>query len=193
MPKQRCYTVYALDELTGAARRKAIENLGRQLSDNYPAEFVTESFRQFIQQDYAGYPTDQIYWSLGYCQGDGVAFYGNCDVKRLAIRMLTEEARKEFSEAIENVTIKIDRLGTHYNHWNTMIVEIEDYYVTDLTDRVQKFLNDWQDQLNAEVKEVSRKLEKMGYAEFDYQRSEEVVLEYARENEVDFDENGNIK
>lgn len=47
----------------------------------------------------------------------------------------------------------------------------------------QKFVDEW-------VKDTSRELEKMGYAEMDYRQSDENIIDFLEENEYEFDEDG---
>jgi len=49
----------------------------RNRSDRFnwdDAEFLTEDFKTQLAE--RGFEETDVYWSLGYCQGDGVAFYG---------------------------------------------------------------------------------------------------------------------
>lgn len=51
------------------------------------AEFLTEDFKTQLAE--FGFEEAKVYWSLGYCQGDGVAFYG-----RVHMESLKEKDRK---------------------------------------------------------------------------------------------------
>ena len=51
------------------------------------AEFLTEDFKTQLAE--FGFEETEVYWSLGYCQGDGVAFYG-----RVHAESLKEKDRK---------------------------------------------------------------------------------------------------
>ncbi len=39
------------------------------------AAVLTEDFKMQLAE--RGFPDVEVFWSLGYCQGDGVAFYGS--------------------------------------------------------------------------------------------------------------------
>ena len=45
------------------------------------AEFLTEDFKSQLAE--FGFEETEVYWSLGYCQGDGVAFYGRVHAENL--------------------------------------------------------------------------------------------------------------
>jgi len=96
-----------------------------------------------------GYPADlTIEYSLGYCQGDGMAFYGSLgvdDVQALMKRLFGTEqgstdavrrvknlmAQKDIDHMINvlrdygNCDLSITRnsFGQHYSHWNTMRID----------------------------------------------------------------------
>ncbi len=62
----------------------------RNRSDRFDwddAEFLTEDFKTQLAEQ--GFEETEVYWSLGYCQGDGVAFYGR--VYRKVSRKKTEK------------------------------------------------------------------------------------------------------
>lgn len=45
------------------------------------AEFLTEDFKTQLAE--YGFEGTEVFWSLGYCQGDGMAFYGRVDAENL--------------------------------------------------------------------------------------------------------------
>lgn len=51
-----------------------------------------------------GYPSDNVQWSLGYCQGDGASFTGKLDLAKLGARLLP---------------------GVHPSVWEACTVELE--------------------------------------------------------------------
>ena len=46
---------------------------------------ITKTFEFELEK--LGYPTDDIGYSLNYCQDDGMAFYGDVDVDKIVKRM----------------------------------------------------------------------------------------------------------
>ena len=136
---------FKFNELEGAAREKALE-WGRECcQEDY--EFITEIFKeQLIDR---GYDLSDIRWSLGCCQGDGMAFYGQVDLDILAkkdshvMHLLRKAARlvkiryrtypvSPDCEAAQStdcwdftVSIASNHYGDHYNHFNTMSVSCE--------------------------------------------------------------------
>lgn len=79
--------LYAFDELDEVARRRAVERHRDFLNESgILVEGVSELLKIDLGLwgivDASGGPLP-IEWSLGYCQGDGVAFYGRVDPLRL--------------------------------------------------------------------------------------------------------------
>lgn len=137
-----------------------------------------------------GFPTDKIEWSLGYSQGDGVAFYGDVDVqayfrKRTEMDMPVSEFGALLAEDADvSVTIERNSYGYHYSHYNTMDVFVhvdgEWNQPEDELSLAQRF----EDVIAADVRAVSKQLERMGYAELEV--SEESIIEHCDANEYRF-------
>ena len=138
------------------------------------AAILSEDFKMQLAE--RGFPDVKIYWSLGYCQGDGVAFYGTVYPEDLKEK---DSQAREFIEALEKagdvLSIGIDGENNHYHHWNSMTVEIEfenESEDEDLPARLKiarpALRENLEEYLNERVKEISRELEKSGYAEIEY-------------------------
>lgn len=105
------------------------------------------------QLEILGYPTDDIRFSLGYCQGDGMAFYGNVSeagLERLFARLmpppscvladnatLSEKiigehrvrlAARQYAERkralLPRLTVNLARKDSFYDHANTIGVSV---------------------------------------------------------------------
>ncbi|MDH3001507.1 hypothetical protein A1D23_13230 [Chelonobacter oris] len=114
-------------------------------------KFLTQYFQTKLTQ--AGYPSElDIEWSLSYCQGDGVAFYGDIDDDSLTAlftrylkecEQLNEVTKQQALNDWEHIWLPqlsafsrdsgwcspcIVRNGfaLHYSHWNTMELEHDD-------------------------------------------------------------------
>lgn len=75
--------VFPLSALSEHARQNAIKKY-RERFLNYTGEIrvtLLEHFAEILEK--AGFPEDDINWSLGYQQGDGVAFYGGIELESL--------------------------------------------------------------------------------------------------------------
>ena len=83
--------------------------------------YVTEQFAEL------GIVTDgSVQYSLGYCQGDGVAIYGNLDLEKLAEKDADVKQIVQQAEKIDTlIAVRITGRGNRYHHWNSMTVEVE--------------------------------------------------------------------
>ena len=80
------------------------------------AGFLTEDFKTQLAE--FGFEETEIYWSLGYCQGDSVAFYGR--VYPESIKEKDREAKRlinALEAAGDSLYIEITGEQGHYHHW----------------------------------------------------------------------------
>ncbi|MEJ7860466.1 MAG: hypothetical protein WKF90_02400 [Pyrinomonadaceae bacterium] len=145
------------------------------------AEFLTEDYKTQLAE--YGFEETEVYWSLGYCQGDGVAFYGRVHPESLKEK---DRSAKRLIGALDaagdEFYIEITGRNSHYHHWNSMTIEIEFENETgdeDLPARLKiarpALRENLEKYLAERVKEISRELEKSGYAEIEYRYEEETI------------------
>ncbi len=160
------------------------------------AEVLTEDFKTQLAE--LGFEDLDVYWSLGYCQGDGVAFYGCVDTEYLKKR---DQAAKNLIEHLESAgdepSIEITGKNNFYHHWNSMTVEIKFESETDEEDLPSRlkfarplWRENLEEYLSERVKEISRELEKSGYAEIEYRYSEETIRQELSEREHLYEKDG---
>jgi hypothetical protein len=160
------------------------------------AEFLTEDFKTQLAEH--GFEEAEVYWSLGYCQGDGVAFYGRVCPERLkekdrnARRLITA-----LEAAGDAIYIEITGANGRYHHWNSMTVEIEFENETDDEDLPARLKiarpvlrENLEEHLAERVKEISRALEKSGYSEIEYRYAEETIRNDLIEREHLYEKDG---
>ncbi len=160
------------------------------------AEFLTEDFKTQLAE--FGFEEAKVYWSLGYYQGDGVAFYG-----RVYAESLKEKDRraKRLIAALEaagdEFYIEITGESGHYHHWNSMTVEIEfenEIDDEDLPSRLKiarpALRRELKEYLAERVREISRELEKSGYAEIEYRTGENTIRDELLEREHLYEKDG---
>lgn len=172
------------------------EQNGGERFDWDDAKFLTEDFKEQLAEQ--GFDGVEIYWSLGYCQGDGVAFYGrvwaqDLKAKDRRARSLIERLER----AGDEISIEITGANGHYHHWNSMTVEVEfdsEIDEDELPARLKIARPAWREELeeylSERVKEISRELEKSGYAEIEYKSSEETVRRDLSEREHLYEKDG---
>lgn len=181
--KKRPKGLRFFDELSEKAQEFAVseEQNGGERFDWDDARLLTEDFKQQLAE--RGFDGVEVYWSLGYCQGDGVAFYGRVWAQDLKEK--DERARsliERLERAGDDICIEINGANNHYHHWNSMTVEVE--FDSELADnelpaRLKIARPVWRDELeeylSEKVREISRELEKSGYEEIEYRTSDETI------------------
>lgn len=196
--------LFNFNELNKEAQEKAIEdwrNKGNAF--NYDdVEVLTDNFRYELKN--YGFDDDvRVEWSLEYCQGDGVAFYGSIDLEKVLLNHLDDftkdEQRRlywlnnEYGISIETVR---NSYGRRYSHANTMDVNVDcdyhvDYRQTELYDEVLKKL---EEVVLNDIQSLSHKLESQGYEFIERMESDEFIREFFECNDdcYEFTEDGTI-
>ena len=181
MPQLRTIKVYKITELEGNARERANYSIREHIQSWQNDDLEEEVFKPVLEA--WGFPTEQIEWSLGYCQGDGMAFYGTVDLMVFIKKMKCQGNYRAYLRKNEaEATISRNSFGNHYSHWNTMDVELLTHASWSDAD-VEK--GDQFERLLAEqVQKVSRELEKVGYAHLEV--TEEQIEDHCEANELWF-------
>ncbi len=125
---------------------------------------LSEYFRRELEA--VGYEPTDVTWSLGYSQGDGMAFEARVDLEKVAGRLLAGPQKAAITRVIKKAgpSIRIRHSG-HYSHWNSMNVDAEDVSVeSDGSAFERKAWSDLVDAIDEDVKTISRRLETDGYS-----------------------------
>lgn len=205
MPREIIVSVYQYSELNDKAKEKARDWLISCWDGNDTA-MVTESMSWRLQE--AGYPTGDIQWSLGYCQGDGVAFYTGKgdygDTRRVWLRRISRSWKREDRRDLyrlaskagiefKDVDLNIERnsLSNHYSHYNTMDPGLAYCFgAEDCTDeersRLFELIAVAIEDLADDVRDMSKTLAAKGYEEIEYMRSKEYLEDAMEANEYEF-------
>ena len=185
----RTHTVqlYDINELSEQAQEKAIDKLRELDYFGVESHDLTDQFKERLEE--YGLPTD-VEWSLGYSQGDGVAFYGDVDVPKLLKTIGEYDKYAYLIRRYEpSVTLTRNSWGYHYSHFNTMDVDGESREVAPREAEKWKELTAL---IELRVRSVSKELEKMGYDEIEYRQEKEQIIEMAEANEMEFREDGRL-
>lgn len=201
------FQVYNFEELPKKAQLNAIES-NRDFYDDIVGCFIMENYSDYLGS--LSYPTDEIEYSLSYCQGDGMAFYGDLDVEKfintrekdlIEFGLDKDDLRRIKFLAREGIEIKIERnsFGYHYSHFNTMSTNadyVENYAYGSTNNKTLKQLEKSFDKLESfiqkDVKKVSHYLEGIGYDILEYYREDEQVKDALISNGYEFTESGKI-
>jgi len=191
--------LYKISQLEPRVRRLALERFQEWRNktwNNYDNQNVAEPMEYRLTEHY-GVTNCELTWSLSCSQGDGVAFSGKPDISKWAKKdqrlatLISELEAWAILSGLEppEYFVEITIYG-NYSHWNSMTVELRNetnwYGDEDVVVPLMNRVCDIYEYLSDTVKQISRDLEKIGYAEIDYQSSEE----YLTENGYRFTANG---
>lgn len=200
MPREHKIKLYKYSELSDKAKEKARNDWihsGLAWDSGYDSQVLTEQFKEILQEK--GFEKGvEVFWSLSSSQGDGVAFRGSIDVPKY---IKAADLTKKFGRLIGKVEARVNQSG-RYTHWNSMSVEIfeddsggsgsigpKDWHPGAPT---KELIAEFEEYLTQDVKDISRELEKIGYAEIEYKESEEYLADTFEANEYEFTADGKI-
>ena len=200
--------LYTYDQLGPKGKQAAIEWY-RDDNDIDCSDRLVDIFDIEIA-DYYGLTNCKVMFSLGNCQGDGVAIKGNPNLYRWA----EAEADKDKVEPDDTLRKLLDQIAglcllagedepllsctiTHhsrYCHSNSMDVTVEsgEWYKDkpEFGEVISQLEVDVQDWCSQRVKEISQELTETGYAEIDYQNSDEAIAGMLQCNDYRFTRRG---
>ncbi len=157
--------------------------------------------------DFADNNAIVVHYSLGYCQGDGVGFYGTIQDKR-HLRALCKRIMDHGPERqavlwyIDHDRLLLDITGedSRYHHESSMYIDLQvldpdgnelDYLNKSVPITAWSAITNFERAIKDDMKEMSWKLRDMGYKEIEYFRSDEVVDEALTERYDWYYGNGN--
>jgi hypothetical protein len=202
MPRTISYEVYKFEELNEQQRKEAIELYSKKnhenLFDYHDGEMLQENFNEKLVE--FGYPKEiNTFFSLSYCQGDGVTFdmdgyLSKEEIYNLARKLVDD---KESMEKFEKFYEKIDLYGTikhtnhHYCHAYTFQVNLEHDIYDEVYEDEEEFISEFIDNLNGIITENLRSFsfafEKEGYKVIEEHYSDEYIRELLIEEEIEFE------
>lgn len=118
---------------------------------------------------------EKVYWSLGWCQGDGMAFEARIEgdgLKTIIQERLYSKYGRYFEKYVDQgLAFNLTHSG-RYTHWNSMSCEVDwdvlRGFENDLKPHLYAKLEaraiELRDEIDEYVKEVSKQLEADGYA-----------------------------
>ena len=181
---------FKINELRESAKRKALQRLvdeGWGWND-IDREGLTESFKETLEAK--GIEVDYVNWSLGYCQGDGVAVNGKIDLQEIVPNLIKDfsTSEKRFIRAIINNDLLEAECVKGRSYYTR--VEFELYYNVNLSDRTEKIIEKFCSLVEKYVLDMVYVLERTGYDEIEYKESKECLEDLALVNGLEFTEEG---
>lgn len=188
MPTTREIQIYKFSELSPKARTKAIDK-AREFME-IDSEALTEAFAEQLKE--AGLPHKDIRWRLSSTQGDGVAFYGKVDIEEFLKKNNLEKKFGALKELLEegHISAEIEKSRAYhmYDHSNTMVLYVN--ITRDVSKSEEEKAKELEEDIQEKIVQLSREFEKQGYAEIDFQTSDEAIAEHIEANDYEFSESG---
>jgi len=193
--EERIVFVYQYDELTVSAKDNAVKWFQEILNEEFTeeSENITQDLTGTLENK--GYEGMDVHWSLSHSQGDGVAFYGRLttdELVNLSERLLSnnEYQRLKLVGELADFEIEISSTNHHYNHYNTMRVDLDDMQSLEDFPKIWELLQKLKEAIHNDIRGISRELEEQGYKQIDYYYSKEYAIDSIKANEYEFDVNG---
>lgn len=181
--------IYEFNELPDAAKEKAIQYFRNSLEFDVELDYYADMLSE------KGFERSQISYS-GFCsQGDGASFSCTIDIEKLFKGGKLTKYERVYLELVRKgyvCGIKIVQFG-HYCHENTMSIESENHFYG------LKFPDYWFDAFDdvlagilEEAKDQARQIYKNLEADYDYQRSDEYIIQMIEANDYEFTDKGEL-
>lgn len=189
----KTYVIYNYDELSGEAKKKAVEWAQECLrEDDFFYDDVSSLWGEKLES--FGFTDVKISYSGFWSQGDGASFTGKCNMVDF---IKATKQNKHYAKLLYQVKKgNLDMYGSsirishHYSHYNTVKGEIEFYYQetpkNDLSSLENELIDSLTDFIRTQSKEIYKELESAYYG----YTSEESAIEFIQGNDYTFLENG---
>jgi hypothetical protein len=181
--------VYQFSELDKSAKNKAIEWYKTILNeDSDLLHFFPEYCKEIAKE--SGFEEITVGYSLSYCQGDGLSFKcEKLDLERMIKEALPSAKKSLINVILGNTVWEIKGNNGRYAFASKSDVDLwldasKDY------PNIEKKIDVIREYIEDKYMEVCKELEKAGYAEIDYQYTDESIIETIEANEYEFKADG---
>ena len=199
MARQACKTVYQFNELSDAAKDKAIEDYRQDGFDYEWWDYIFEDAKRMGAL--MGITVDNIYFSGFSSQGDGACFEGSYEYVKGSVKAIRDETgdndkdltaiakglQAEQRRNFYGLSASVKQRG-HYSHEFCTEIDVQDNRDNapwQVADEVEEAIKDL---LRDFMRWIYRSLER----EWDYMNSDAAITETIEANEYEFLENGRM-
>jgi len=159
--------LYEFKELGKNIQEKVLNEFRERNEHYFLNDFLKESLNNELENNNIKVIGDlELFYSLSYCQGDGLSFIGSFEYKNITI------------------TAKQGSLSNFYCHSDTIDLFFEDENGEEINDD-ETFKNLYHS--------ICQELEEKGYSEIEENNSDESIKEDIERNEYKFRSNGEIE
>lgn len=191
---------HSFKELSQDAQKQAIEKvkdskeLELNIQDQY--EFFTEDQEEYLTG--LNFDDVKLYYSLSYCQGDGLCFEGNIYLSSLMeneefTKLLTEKQKKNVKRFLncDDNKITITHRGNYY-HNKSVSFDYSYYNSTSNNSYIEKLLDEVLEVFKDYYENLTNEIKKEGYAITEHYWKDENIIEFINDSEIEFLSSGTI-
>ena len=178
--------LYKFNELSKESKEKALKNYSN-INENMDYDYIIyEAVRELTT---AGFLNAKIEYSGFWSQGDGLCFDATIDVSKFAETSNEKRiAKLIFDGSIEEFTIEKTSFANHYSHEKTRYI---DHSKTG-RENIDKVMETLENKIESIRLQFCNKFYNTLEDAYDYDNSEEAIIETFDMNDYDFTENGKI-
>jgi hypothetical protein len=175
--------LYTFDELDEEAKQKVIEKFSDINVDYEWHDWILEE--ETARLATLGYEGAEIAYSGFYSQGDGASFTAQIDLDKWLRGRKIRTKYKKIAENNEEIDANVFRNSSHYVHEYTVDVELSPNYYSEI-EFDQNKLNELTELIREDVRDNCNQIYRRLQKEYEYQTSEDAIVETIRANDYEF-------
>jgi len=175
--------VFRFEELEKRVQEKVIEKWYEE--ENFP--FLGDDLRESLSSNEKNiFENDfKIWYSLSYCQGDGLNIEGSIDIKKI-LDLLPAELKEKFTGKIYSLNTKSNNSRYSFHSKSDIHYELDNLDVDDYDLLCEEFENEVLPVIWNIYDDLCRELQKDGYSIIEYRMSTEEFTDMCSANEYEF-------
>lgn len=183
--------VYKFSELkTKEARQKAIDWYKKTLDDDPEILFGFEDYCSERAKE-AGFNDIKVQYSLSCCQGDGLSFSGEIDLKRVIPEILPGIKKSVLNALVNNCSYTLKGNDGRYCFASKSDIDLWlDNYTSNDKPNIQKLIDKILPALENRYMTLCKELESEGYKWIESAYEDENIIENIEANEYEFTADG---
>ena len=191
--RQEKIIVFSYEDLlkNDTLKEKVLDNW-RGKNDYFDHDFILEDYKETLED--LGYNGVNIMYSGFYSQGDGACFTcESVDLDRILKRMKIKIRLGLKEYIIDNLNISIKHNNYRYYHYKSVRVDYDfnNNFIGDLTDNYcNEVIKQIIDFIDKDICTYSNRIYNTLESEWEYQNSDESILEMININDYEFTEDG---
>lgn len=183
--------VYDFEELSPEAQQVAIEWF-REGQHIYLSDFNYDAEQQIAEAGF--YDKVQVIYSLNNCQGDGLSFQASRIeddvVRRMFKEVMGEGKDRSIQTIMDDCEFRCTGNNGRYCYASRRDLSYEYNGSSTSSENIERVVGLVEEKLQDLYMELCSKLEKEGYAEIEYQMSDEYIKDTIIANEYEFTKDG---